>query len=152
MMVVAIILVIVTFAIPTLLRSRYTANETSAVSTLRVLYGAETQFASNYNSFSGDLNTLGPPPANTLPSATSADLVDQVLSGRISGQLAQFQKAGYRFTYTPAGTYPGVQQYTFTADPLVRGNTGQRSFFMDQTGIVRSNGTTTATVNDNPIG
>ena len=151
LMVTAIILIIATFAIPNFLRARYTANETSAVSSLRILYGAETQYASNYNSFSADLNGLGPPPLGALPTATSADLVDQVLSGGISGQPAQFQKAGYQFVYTPAGTYPGVQQYTFQANPLVRGNTGQRSFFMDQTGIVRSNGSAPATVNDSPV-
>ena len=151
LMVAAILLIIATFALPNFIRARYTANETSAVSSLRILYSAETQYASNYNSFSGDLNTLGPPPAGALATATTADLVDQVLSGQISGQPLQFQKSGYVFIYTPVGTYPSVQQYTFQANPLVRGNTGQHSFFMDQTGIVRSNNSAPATVNDNPI-
>jgi hypothetical protein len=44
-----------------------------------------------------------------------------------------------------------VQQYTIQANPSVRGNTGQRSFFMDQTGIVRSNDAAPATVNDSPV-
>jgi type II secretory pathway pseudopilin PulG len=150
-MVAAILLIIATFAIPNFIRTRYTANETSAVSSLRILYGAETQYASNYNSFSPDLNSLGPPPVGSLASSTNADLVDAVLSGQISGQPLQFQKSGYLFIYTPAGTSPNFQQYTFQANPLLRGNTGQHSFFMDQTGIVRSNTSTTATVNDSPI-
>jgi hypothetical protein len=49
------------------------------------------------------------------------------------------------------GAYPAVQQYTFQANPMLRGNTGQRSFFMDQTGIVRSNSSAPATVNDSPV-
>lgn len=150
-MVTAIILIIATFALPNFLRARYTANETSAVSSLRISYGAETQYASSYNSFSADVNSLGPPPVGTLPSATAADLVDSVLSGQIGGQPLKFQKSGYQFIYTPAGSFPGVQQYTFQANPLVRGNTGQRSFFMDQTGIVRYNDSGPASVNDNPI-
>jgi prepilin-type N-terminal cleavage/methylation domain-containing protein len=151
LMVAAIMLIIATFALPNFIRTRYTANETSAVSSLRILYGAETQYASNYNSFSADLNSLGPPPIGALPSATDADLVDGVLSGQISGQPLQFQKSGYLFIYTPVGTFPSAQQYTFQANPLVRGNTGQHSFFMDQTGIVRSNGSAAATVSDSPI-
>jgi prepilin-type N-terminal cleavage/methylation domain-containing protein len=151
LMVAAILLIIASFALPNFLRARYTANETSAVSSLRILYGAETQYASQYNSFSPNLNSLGPPPGGALPSNTTADLVDSVLSGQISGQPSQFQKSGYLFTYTPVGTYPNAQQYTFQANPLVMGNTGQHSFFMDQTGIVRSNATAPATVNDSPI-
>jgi len=151
LMVAAIIMIIASFALPNFIRTRYTANESSAVASLRILYGAETQYASNYNSFSADLTSLGPPPVGGLPSATTADLVDQVLSGGVSGQAAQFQKSGYQFVYTPVGTYPGAQQYSFQANPLVRGNTGQRSFFMDQSGIVRSNGSAPATVNDSPV-
>jgi len=150
-MVAAIMLIIATFALPNFIRTRYTANETSAVSSLRILYGAETQYASNYNSFSSNLNSLGPPAAGALPSATNADLVDGVLSGEISGLPSQFQKSGYLFTYNPAGGSSAVQQYSINADPLVRGNTGQHSFFMDQTGIVRSNSSAPATVNDSPV-
>jgi type II secretory pathway pseudopilin PulG len=151
MVVAAIILILTTFALPNLLRARYTANEASAVSSLRILFGAETQYASSYNSFSGDLNSLGPPPVGVLPSATNADLVDAVLSGAISGQAAKFEKSGYLFTYTPGGAFPGSQAYTLQASPLVQGNTGQHYFFMDQTGIVRSNNSQPATVSDNPV-
>jgi type IV pilus assembly protein PilA len=151
LVVASIILILAILALPNFLRTRYTANESSAVSSLRILYGAETQYASSYNSFSADLNSLGPPPVGGLPSATNADLVDAVLSGAISGQATQFVKSGYLFTYTPGGAPTGVQTYTFQASPLVPGNTGQHYFFMDQTGIVRSNNSQPATVSDNPV-
>jgi type IV pilus assembly protein PilA len=151
LVVVAMILIIATIALANFVRARDSANETSTVSSLRTLYSAESQYAANYNSFSSDLNSLGPPPADAPPSATSADLVDQVLSGGVSGLPAQFAKAGYSFVYTPLGSGPGVQQFTFNADPIVRGNTGQRSFFMDQSGIIRYNNAAPATVNDSPL-
>ncbi len=151
LMVAAIIMIIASLALPNFVRTRYTANESSAVSSLRVLYGAETQYASSYNGFSPDLTSIGPPAVGVQASATSADLVDSVLSGGSSGLPAQFDKSGYRFVYTPVGSSSGVQQYAIHADPMVRGNTGQHSFFMDQTGIVRSNSAAPATATDSPI-
>src|SRR6266404_184513 len=120
LMVVGIILIITSFALPNLLRTRLSANESSAVSTMRVLYGAENLYAGTYNTFSADLDSLGPPASGTAPSATSADLVDIVLSGRISGQPLQFDKAGYRFVYTPVGTYPAAKMFKITANPIAR--------------------------------
>src|SRR6266849_662344 len=103
LMVVAIILTIAAFALPNLLRTKLSANEASAVSTLRVLHGSQNVYASAYNTFSADLDSLGPPQPGNTPNAASADLVDIVLSGRVAGQTMQFDKGGYRFLYTPVG-------------------------------------------------
>jgi len=45
LIVIAIILIISAIAIPTLLRSKITANESSAVSTVRTISTAETTYA-----------------------------------------------------------------------------------------------------------
>ena len=65
------------------------------------------------------------------------------------------RRYGYIFTYTPqfpnGATAPvispkaaakgciagGASGYSVTADPLQRGTAGQRSFFTDQTGVIR---------------
>jgi type IV pilus assembly protein PilA len=58
LIVVTIILIIATIAIPTLLRSRQAANETHAVSNLRTLNTAEVQYVSNNMGQYGDISSL----------------------------------------------------------------------------------------------
>jgi hypothetical protein len=69
-------------------------------------------------------------------------LIDSVLSAG--------SKSGYTFAYS-AGT--GNQTYTLTATPIAAGQTGQRMFFTDQSGVIRANVTGAgATVASTPIG
>lgn len=152
LIVVAIILVIAAIAIPNLLRSRLAANEASATSSLRTLNTAEVTYVATYKSgFTDTLNRLGPSSTGT-PDVNNADLVDPVLSGRSTGGGTNtFIKAGYTFTYTPVGAFPSISQYNINANPQVRGNTGQRSFFSDASAVVRSNATTAASASDAPI-
>src|SRR5216683_3107127 len=90
LIVVAIILIIAAIAIPNLLRSRIAANEASATATLRTLNTAEITYASTYNSgFPDNLTKLGTP-ASGQADANNADLVDPVLSGKISGSATTF--------------------------------------------------------------
>lgn len=152
LMVVGIILIIAALAIPGLVRARSSAGESSAVATLRVLFQAEARYSNLFdNSFSTNLNSLGPPPAGQSISPTSADLVDEVLSARIFGQPSRFIKSGYLFTYTSSGTFPDIRTYTLTADPTARGSTGVRSFYMDNSGVIRFNSNAQATVSDSPL-
>jgi prepilin-type N-terminal cleavage/methylation domain-containing protein len=58
LIVVAIILIIATIAIPSLLRSRQAANETHAVANLRTLNTAEVQYISSNQGNYGDLVAL----------------------------------------------------------------------------------------------
>jgi hypothetical protein len=44
-----------------------------------------------------------------------------------------------------------IPTYAITADPSNRGTTGQRGFFTDQSGVIRFDATTTATVASTPI-
>ncbi len=150
-MVAALLMIIFAMSVPSLLRSRIGANEASAVSTLRTLFNAESRYAAAYNTYSADLSSLGPPTPTTPLGPNAADFVDQILAGQISGNATQFSKAGYVFVYFPIGVYPSVRQYTVTADPISRGSTGLRSFWMDQTGAVRFNPNAPASATDPPV-
>lgn len=129
------ILIIGAIAIPNLLRARIAANEASAVGSLRVINTAEMSYSTTYrNGFSPDLASLG----GTQASCDHAALIDAA--------LASGMKSGYAFSYGPLRSSrtpardceaPGFSAYGATADPINRGTTGQRSFFTDQTAIIR---------------
>jgi len=133
LIVVAIILIIAAIAIPNLLRSRMAANEASAVGSLRTINTAEVTYSTTYPNigFSTDLNSLGGAAPCTTAKAAAACLIDDVLS------ITQV-KSGYKFTAVGAnGGGPINVTYTATAVPSVLGQSGQRAFFTDQSGVIR---------------
>ena len=155
LIVVAIILIIAAIAIPNFLRSRVAANQASAVESLRTLSTAEFTFSSTYNrGYTATLGYLGPPPSGSADDLTHAGIVDDVLSGTAAGGATAMTstKSGYRFTYSPGAAINGqVFSFTINADPVTRGTTGLNSYFIDQTGVVRQNATTQASVADSPL-
>ena len=92
LIVVAIILIIATIAVPALLRSRQSANETAAVSNLKLLNTAEVTYTAS--------GTTG---FGTIADLVTAGLLDTRFSTAISG---------YVFTI---GVSSGGQDYTATA-------------------------------------
>jgi hypothetical protein len=80
---------------------------------------------SQFQKFAENLAQLGPP-ASGAAGPAAADL--------IPGDLALGEKTGYIFTV--AGTKEG---YTVTAVPKVFNSTGRRTFFSDQTLVIREN-------------
>lgn len=154
LIVVAIILIVAAIAIPNLLRARISANEASAANTLRMLNNAEVIYAATYGSgYSDTLTRLGPPATpGTQPDFNAADLVDLVLAGQgPGGTPTTLIKSGYIFVYTPSGGFPAVGRYEISADPSVRGSSGQRSFFTNEPLVIRANPTATATASDSPL-
>ena len=145
LIVVAIILIIAAIAIPNLLRSRIAANEASAVQSMRTITTVQNTYNSSYGvGYAPSLAALGPPAAGASPSAAAADLIDSV--------FAAGTKSGYTFTYTPSAAVGGIiYNYTLNADPTVPGQTGQRYFFTDQSGVIRANPAAKASVADTPI-
>lgn len=151
-MVAAIILIIAALAIPSFVRARSTTGEASAVATMRVLFQAEARYSNLFdNSFSSDLRSLGAPAPGQGISPSAAELVDDVLAARLSTQPSEFVKGGYVFRYTPKGAFPAIGSYTLTADPTARGSTGIRSFFVDNSGVIRANSSAQATAGDPPM-
>ncbi len=137
LIVVAIILIIAAIAIPNLLRSRIAANEASAVGSIRTLNTAEVTYASTYpdQGFTCTLANLGPPSGSNPATSTSAGLIDAVLS---SGT-----KSGYSFTLascTAAGSTTINVTYQSQGQPVAVGQTGQRAFCSDQSGVIKYDG------------
>ena len=126
LIVVAIILIIAAIAIPNLLKARISANESSAVGSLRTLNTANVQYSAQCPNlgFPAALANIG----GVAGDCTGAGIIDSVLQ---SGT-----KSGYTFVYTNGGGAP-VTTYTITANPITAGVTGQRGFFTDQTGVLR---------------
>jgi type IV pilus assembly protein PilA len=145
LIVVTIILIIAAIAIPNLMRSKIQANETAAVSTLKTLTESALLYSNTYGGFPHALSDMGPGSGGNAMS-TSADLIDSI--------LASGAKSGYRFSYAAVSTDPSgsVLSYTITATPLVPGSSGQRSFFTDQSGTIRSTGNGTADSTSTPLG
>ena len=129
LIVVAIILVLAAIAIPSLLRSRISANEASAVASLRSINTAQVTYAVAYPSegFSDNLAKLGTPTGSAAVSSAAAGLLDWVL-----GCATQpCPKSGYQFAVTGVVGTP-VVTYSLTATPVAVGQTGYRGFCSDQ--------------------
>jgi len=139
LIVIAIILIIVTVALPKLNKARMYAQETAALKAINTLNTAQVQYNSTFGRFAQSLTELGPPASGTS-NASAADL--------ISADLAGGEKQGYKFTL--AGTPTG---YTITAVPSVFGSTGSRTFYSDQSLVIRENyGQEPATANSKEVG
>jgi type IV pilus assembly protein PilA len=152
LIVVAIILIIAAIAIPNLLRARISANEASAVSSLRTMNTACITYNSSYGNYPAALANLGPVVSPALPTSTSADLLDQVLGGATVPAL----KSGYNFTYASPGTgFSGAAgtSYSINAAPASAGQTGVRGFYTDMSGVIRfdADGNTAAAITDSPL-
>jgi type IV pilus assembly protein PilA len=134
LIVVAIILIIAAIAIPNLLRSRMAANEASAVGSVRTIVTSEVTYNSTWNvGFAAALTNLGGA-APCTASSTTACLVDQSLAGG--------SKSGYTFA-APGGAAVNAIVNTFAVSgvPVSVGQTGQRAFCSDESGVVRSDPT-----------
>ena len=134
LIVVAIILIIAAIAIPNLLRSRMSANEASAVSSMRTINTAEVTYNSTYGIGYGTLAALSAPAAGCpVATAAAACLLDT--------NLGTGTKAGYTFNAVPSvgsGTAadPFVS-FNSTAVPISAGHSGQSDFCSDESGVIR---------------
>jgi prepilin-type N-terminal cleavage/methylation domain-containing protein len=134
LIVIAIILIIITIALPRLSRARMYAQETAALKAIGTIHTAQVQYYSQYGKYATSLTELGPPTSGAA-SPASADLIGNDLAGG--------SKQGYKFTVT--GNANG---YTVNANPESFGNSGSRTFFSDQSMVVRQNyGPENATAN-----
>ena len=129
LVVVAIILIIAAMAIPNFLKSKISANEASAVSSLRTIGTAQTTYALTYPTigYADELTKLAFPPAGTAPNPNAAGLLDWILG--CSTQPCE--KSGYRFSINnPIGS--PINGYSLNAVPANPGQTGVRGFCSDQ--------------------
>ena len=131
LIVMSVMLILMTLAIPQLLKLTKQAHETSAMQSIRAITEAEMQYNSQYptHGFSCSLAQLGGDPKSGAPTAESAQL--------IAADLASGEKAGYTFAITNCSkvTINNQDQYTsyeVTAVPNKVGKTGDRGFCSDE--------------------
>lgn len=129
LIVMSIILILATLAIPAMQKAHITANQTSAVQSLRNLNSQESQYNSMFpkNGYACSLAALGGKP-NAQPTPDAAGLV--------SDDLASGQKAGYTFAITnctkvTVGNQDQITGYTITAVPNTVGKTGNWGYCTD---------------------
>jgi len=122
MIVIAIIAIIAAIAIPNLLEARVSANESSAVQSLRIILTSQTIFreSDRDRDFISDF-------ATTMQELSAANLIDS--------SLGTGTKSGYLFTMTNSGNHEFV--WECHADPISPGKSGNRYFYIDQAGILR---------------
>ena len=125
LIVIAIILIIAPIAVPKMNNQMQAAHEMAAIRQITTIHQAETQYYSQFGRYATSLAELGPP-ASGAATPAAADLIPKV--------LADGRNSGYLFTVTASPT-----GYSVTAVPEAFGNSGRRTFFSDQTLVVRNN-------------
>ena len=127
MIVVAIIAIIASMAIPSILNARKASNEASATSALRTLTTANNQYRTRFQSYAAAFSNLS-------------------VAGYIDDSLGSGAKSGYIFTYAAAG-----DTWTANADPTTPGASGDRGFFVDESGVIRFSPSGAASPTSAPI-
>jgi type IV pilus assembly protein PilA len=135
LIVIAIILILMLMAIPTVGHLKKTANETSAINSMQVIAKAELSYSNTYpmNGYACTLTAMGGDPNSGAPSAASAQILQQ--------DLTSGYKSGYIFSVAckEKVTVNGVDRYngyTVTAVPQTVGKTGDRGFCSNDVGSI----------------
>ncbi len=122
MIVIAIISLLAAIAIPNLMRSRISANEAAAIANLRTLSTASESF-----------RTAQTPPRYPFNIFQLTGANPPYIDNRFNA-AARRGVQGYRYAYLGA-----QNTYSFTAMPVTANVTGVRTFFVDQSGVIRLN-------------
>jgi type II secretory pathway pseudopilin PulG len=153
---VPVALIVAAIAIPNLIHSRAADNQAAAVSSLRQIDSAAMSYAATYhNGYPRDLDVLA---GLGTQNCDHAGLIDGALAGGFrNGYIFKYQSTGDDLagkSQRKAGAgcaFFGADGFTVTAEPVTRGATGGRSFYMDQTGIIRSENGGTASGESAPL-
>jgi type IV pilus assembly protein PilA len=131
LIVMSVILILMTLAVPAMQKVIKRGNQTSAMASLRTLNQMEGEYASNYPShgFACSLASLGGKPDAGPPTPESAQLIPD--------DLASGNKAGYTFTIacngkTTINNQDQFNTYVITAVPNSVGHSGDRGYCTDE--------------------
>ncbi len=127
MLIILALVVIASIAVPRWIRARRAGSEVSITSSLRTLIEVNRQYRSRSGRYAGNL-------------------VDLEEAGSIDAVLAAGTKAGYALTYRG-----GVSAWSCAADPERPGESAERYFFVDESGVIRFRKDRTAGSADPPI-
>lgn len=119
LIVIMIIAVLASLAVPSLLQSRMAANEVSATNSLRVISKSmeiyRVKEMGGANAYPADYRDLG-----------------SMAGPELDSLLATGAKSGYAFS---GGG--GAANYAINAVPISYGRSGRRSFYVDASGVIR---------------
>ena len=138
LIVMSIMLIIMAFAVPQMLKVKKNADQASAIQSMRTIGSAELSYNSSYpgNGFACPLSALGGDPKSGAPTAQAAQLIDPTLA-------ATGQKSGYIFTVTCGSKVTVNNQdvytsYDLTAVPQTVGKTGDLGYCSDENNIIKA--------------
>ena len=132
LIVVAIILILASLAIPNLLRARRSANEASAVASVRAISSGQLVYRHTQGVFT------------TLAGLGTDNIIDDV--------LASGAKSGFNFS-SAAGALPD-NEFTVEAAPAISSGmmaTGTRFFFVNEDQVIRFNRGAPADSSSSPL-
>ena len=137
LIVMSIMIILMLIAIPNFISMKASANETSAMQSLRAIYQAQIQYQTSFpaNGFACSLAALGGNASAGPPSPTAAQV--------LQGELSQGQKSGYTFnivncTKVTVNNQDMYTSYEATAVPQSIGKSGHRGFCIDQAGEIKA--------------
>jgi len=119
MIVTEVMSILVAIAIPTLIRSRIMANETTAVGNLRMIGTGEVQYNLSHNRF------------GTLEELCAGDQEIAALPGNWNNGVVKSQ---YTYSYEPADIQ--TESFLVTATPVAVNRTAIRTYWIDATGEI----------------
>jgi type IV pilus assembly protein PilA len=125
LIVIAIILILVTIAVPMLDKIQMNARETAAIADLRAMNQAQLNFHNGQGKYASNLQEL---------CGTAGGTAGAAAKGEMSGTICTGEDHGYLFTVASVSPPDG---YTIDARPKTPGSSGKRFFYSDQNMIVR---------------
>ena len=135
MIVVAIIAILAEVAIPSFMKSNKNFNESNAINRLSHVKSAQVQFQA--------LDTDG----DGTPGPFATDLSELVSAGVLNPGYALSPFNGYTVSLTGS-----TSTWNATATATNQGVTGDRSFYVDESGILRSSAGPGANASSPPLG
>ena len=125
LIVMSVILILITLAIPGFERVHIKADQTSAIASVRMLNSMEAEYNSNYPShgYACSLATLGGKAGSGTPTPAAPP-----------------QRPAHHAPRAQAGDHIGVDQYNsyqITATPVAVGRSGNNGYCSDETGQIR---------------
>jgi prepilin-type N-terminal cleavage/methylation domain-containing protein len=114
MLVVTLLAILIVMAIPGLAGSRKHANEASAISNLRSISSMQNVYRVRFGAY--------------------GSLADLINAGCVDDSFADGQKTGYAYN-TPNA--PSQITWSVSANPVTPGTSGDRWFYVDESGVIR---------------
>ena len=125
LIVVAIMMVLAAIALPFMSQALMFTKESAAAKQIGTVHTVQMQYYAQFGRYAAQLSKLGPPTSGQ-PGPAGARL--------ISAEFALGKRSGYIFQIQSSPT-----GYTVTAVPEVFNRTGRRTFYSDETGVIREN-------------